>query len=346
MIDTNPLNLNREQYSIFSKNDRGLRNVIRDRKKEPVTDHMLVCLPEDAGANGYSSIQHIGDLYILDPKCAHDEFNARAYQNRLQHFQIDGESHYIARIVDFQGKRTVVQLTNEFFQPTGSRVSYEKDSRCFVSRIGIEQGSQCLGSACVRETSGQGPCGALASCLDGLAAWANVWPLGNPASIQPTANDAYNGAYNNKHYYDSHNHYYDSLTLRKSSSGPRGGASTATPNGRPAGHARRRWQLPGAAPRFLAAVGSHGPSRAPACGTTKWRKRDGHLLRLWLVDRYFFGSFFLFWNILIFLWLDVSVCVFFVGVVSIPLVDLILPLALLQVFLITQVPVGAFPMIR
>ena len=236
MIDTNPLNLNREQYSIFSKNDRGLRNVIRDRKKEPVTDHMLVCLPEDAGANGYSSIQHIGDLYILDPKCAHDEFNARAYQNQLQHFQIDGESHYIARIVDFQGKPTVVQLTNEFFQPTGSRVSYEKDSRCFVSRIGIEQGSQCLGSACVRETSGQGPCGALASCLDGLAAWANVWPLGNPASIQPTANDAYNGAYNNKHYYDSHNHYYDSLTLRKSSSGPRGGASTATPNGRPAGH--------------------------------------------------------------------------------------------------------------
>ena len=228
MIDTSPSNPNREHYSIFAKSDGGMSNVIRDRKKEPVTEHMLVCLPEDAGANGYNySFQHIGDLYILDPKCAHDEFNAQAYQNQLQHFQINGENYYIGRIVDFQGKRTVLQLTNEFFQPTGSRVSYEKDSRCFVSRFGIEQGSQCLGSACVRETSGQGPCGAPASCLDGLAAWANVWPLGNPASIQ---SPAYNGAYNNN------NHYYDSLLLRKSSSGPRGGASTATPNGRPAGY--------------------------------------------------------------------------------------------------------------
>eukprot|EP00434_Breviolum_minutum_P035951 symbB.v1.2.031839.t1/scaffold3734.1/size51279/4 len=41
------------------------------------------------------------------------------------------------------------------------------------------------------------------------------WPLGNPTKIE--------GA-------------YDSLLLRKSSSGPRGGVSTATPNGRPAGH--------------------------------------------------------------------------------------------------------------
>ena len=212
-IDTNPLNLNREQYSITSNDYR--TNVIRDRKKEPVTDHMLVCLPEDAGANGYNdTFYFIGDLYIVDPKCAQDDFNAHAYGTDAQH-QINGENYYIGRIVDFQAKRHVFQLTNSNFQPFGSRVSYEKDSSCFVSEFGIEQGSQCLGSACVRETPGQGPCGALASCLDGLAAWANVWPLGNPTKIE--------GA-------------YDSLLLRKSFSGPRGGVSTATPNGRPAGH--------------------------------------------------------------------------------------------------------------
>lgn len=214
-INSDPLNLNTEQYSIS-------RRVIRDRKKEPVTDHMLVCLPEDAGANGYNeSFDFIGDLYILDPTCVQDDFNPdlkrRGYQtDQLQH-QINGENCYIGRIVDFQGKRNVFQLADGYFQPIGPRVSYEKGSRCFVS----EQGSQCLGSACVRETPGQGPCGALASCLDGLAAWANVLPLGNPTSVQ---ND---GSYSRR---------YDSLLLRKSSSGPRGGASTATPNGRPAGH--------------------------------------------------------------------------------------------------------------
>ena len=249
-INSDPLNLNRErQYSISVEIMRGGtvfrgENVIRDRKKEPVTDHMLVCLPEDAGANGYNySFQHIGDLYILDPKCAHDDFNQghpsgypyapgypypSRYPNPTPPLQINRENYSIGRIVDFQGKRTVVQLVNVLFQPFGSRVSYEKDSRCFVSRFGIGQGSQCLGSACVRETPGQGPCGALASCLDGLAAWANVWPLGNPTSIGPSINVNY---YNN-----NNNLYYDRLLLRKSSSGPRGGASTATPNGRPAGH--------------------------------------------------------------------------------------------------------------
>lgn len=339
MIDTSPSNPNREQYSIFAKSDGGMSNVIRDRKKEPVTEHMLVCLPEDAGANGYNySFQHIGDLYILDPKCAHDEFDAQAYQNQLQHFQINGENYYIGRIVDFQGKRTVLQLTNEFFQPTGSRVSYEKDSRCFVSRFGIEQGSQCLGSACVRETSGQGPCGAPASCLDGLAAWANVWPLGNPASIQ---SPAYNGAYNN----NNNNHYYDSLLLRKSSSGPRGGASTATPNGRPAGYggegscpellvdsSLRLTPMARAVPRHVAPQnGENGMAIFYDCG----------LLIVIFFDVFFDFEMFWYFSDLMCL----CVC-FFVGVVSIPLVDLILPLALLQVFLITQVPVGAFPMIR
>ena len=214
-INSDPLNLNREQYSISDESSPS-RDVIRDRKKEPVTDHMLVCLPEDAGANGYNySFEHTGDLYVLDPKCVHDEFNVQGYQtDQLQH-QINGENYYIGRIVDFQGQRAVVQLADRRFQPIGSRVSYEKDSRCFFFRFGIELGGQCLGSACVRKTPGQGPCKALASCLDGLAAWANVWPLGNPTSVQP---------------------YYDRLLLRKSSSGPRGGASPATPNGRPAGH--------------------------------------------------------------------------------------------------------------
>ena len=215
-IDTNPSNLNREQYSIWGGG--GSRSGIRDRKKEPVTDHMLVCLPEDAGANGYNnSVDFTGDLYILDPKCVHDEFHVQPYNTEQQH-QINGENYYIGRIVDFQGKRNVFQLADSSFQPFGPRVSYETDSRCFVSQFGIGQGSQCLGSACVRETPGQGPCGALASCLDGLAAWANVWPLGNPTSI------------------GSYRPLYDRLLLRKSSSGPRGGASTATPNGRPAGH--------------------------------------------------------------------------------------------------------------
>ena len=323
MIDTNPLNLNREQYSIFSKNDGGSQSLIRDRKKEPVTDHMLVCLPEDAGANGYNySFQHIGDLYILDPKCAHDEFNAQAYQNQLQHFQINGENYYIGRIVDFQGKRTVVQLTNEFFQPTGSRVSYEKDSRCFVSRFGIEEGSQCLGSACVRKTPGQGPCGALASCLDGFAAWANVWPLGNPRSMQSAPYNGYNVF-----------RYFDSLTLRKSSSGPRGGASTATPNGRPAGYggegscpellvdsSLRLTPMARAVPRHVAPQnGENGMAIFYDCGLF-------FSLFCWKCFQYFQ----IFWYLTDLMCL--CVCCFFCGVVSIPLVDLILPLALLQVF--------------
>ena len=192
---------------------------------------MLVCLPQDAGANGYDSERlHTRNLYLLDEKCAQDDFSHFYRMGKI--VQVDGKNYYVAMISEFSGKRIIVKLVDSYYleEPNDlykqEGVSYEKDSACLFSRYGVEVGSQCLGSACVRD-SPQSPCRGLPSCLDGLAAWSNVWSLGNPKRIQ---------TFTDSPIYPVRQWNFKTFTLPTSSSGPRGGLSTATPNGQPAGH--------------------------------------------------------------------------------------------------------------
>eukprot|EP00438_Fugacium_kawagutii_P027014 Skav232512 [mRNA] locus=scaffold1096:642305:643866:+ [translate_table: standard] len=236
------------------------------RKAEPVTDHMLVCLPEDAGANGYTSDQpRIGDLYLLFEKCAKDDFQVEelleSESRDWRIVQSDGQTFYVGAVVDLPGHRVSVQLVNmKTFQLRGRTVQYEQSSACFVARVGIPSGSQCLGSACVTDAGGQLACGSLPSCLDGLAAWSNIWSLGNADRIMtypyrkiysnPTPYDAYQNQLRRQMYYSaghqirpaqSHapqepNSFFKTMHFPVSSSGPRGGPSAATPDGQPVGH--------------------------------------------------------------------------------------------------------------
>eukprot|EP00438_Fugacium_kawagutii_P029655 Skav231645 [mRNA] locus=scaffold4482:17833:18816:- [translate_table: standard] len=214
-------------------------------KVEPISDHMLVCLPEDAGANGYTVAAAVGDFYLLDPSCQSEyeglkSLGSRSAPEESFRIPLHGQSYFLAQSVEISGETISFQLVygsdvvpgrpppSKFYTGSsvllrGPKLVYNKDSSCIFSRLAAEEGTQCLGSACIRD-AGDGPCRGLASCLDGLAAWSNRWELRNHIQERP------------QNWYIGMDRPEERLHFTHSSSGPRGGPSTATPDGQPVGY--------------------------------------------------------------------------------------------------------------
>ncbi|CAE8613750.1 unnamed protein product [Polarella glacialis] len=171
--------------------------------EDPVSDHMLVCLPQGELAYG-ANVFFVQDRVRLQSKCTCTwEDPPLKTEGTITTIDDPGTA----------GKQSV----NVVFDDTAPFAFDEDCFHCLRRIKPLFNGSRCLGVACLRSHPGAS-CEALPSCLGGLAAWINRLDL---VHVLP----------------DSNGVQRDSLRLPLSSFGPKGGVSTeGTPSEDPAGH--------------------------------------------------------------------------------------------------------------